>query len=551
MKVPIAIAAAGAAATLALAPTTSQARSLYRQHGASRLLSIASATAVAIQPDGKIVAGGRRSGVGDTGDPAESADFALARYKPNGRLDPSFGAQGRVLTDFGLTYDWLEALVLQPDGKIVAGGSSSPPSQHGDSVFALARYDSRGRLDPSFGRHGKVRVRLGPSQSAAYALALQPDGKVIAAGANYGYDDATLPSWVVARFNANGSLDRSFGNGGEVTTAFGPMSVAGAVTLDPSGKVVVLGSSCYSGDEGACVLAVARYNADGSLDPSFGSGGKVTTQFEGFEVVRGNGVAVQADGKIVAAGTAGSDVSDNYNFVLAGYNADGSLDSGFGTGGTVMTDFEPGNDDESHDFASGLALEPDGAVVVAGTDSNEHFAVALYDAHGSLDPSFGGTGFVQTELTGEDEARAVAIARDGKIVTAGLAGEGRFVLVRYRRDGGLDQEFGKAGSVFTAFGSPVTVVTSFSAADMDRGDLIRWRTAVEVNARGFNVYRDYRGHRVRVNRKLVPSRGGVARGASYSFFDKAAPRHGELRYLLQVVKQDGRRVWYTAAVPER
>src|SRR5439155_471295 len=142
MKVLIAIAAAGAAATLALAPAASQARSLHRQHGASRLLSIASATAVAIQPDGKIVAGGRRGGAGGTGDPAESPDFALARYKPNGRLDPSFGTGGRVVTDFGLSYDWLEALVLQPDGKIVAGGHSSPPSHDSDSGFALARYDA-------------------------------------------------------------------------------------------------------------------------------------------------------------------------------------------------------------------------------------------------------------------------------------------------------------------------------------------------------------------------------------------------------------------------
>ena len=546
MKVLIAIAAAGAAATVALAPTTSQARSLHEQHGASRVLSYASAAAVAIQPDGKIVAGGRRDGAGYTHDPAESSDFALARYKPNGRLDPSFGAGGRVLTDFSLSFDSLEAVVLQPDGKIVAGGYSSRPD--GGSGFALARYESRGRLDPSFGRHGKVRIRFGPSGSAAYALALQPDGKIVAAGTNSG-NEVTPQSWVVARFNPGGSLDRSFGNGGDVTTAFGLMSSAGAVTLEPNGKIVVLGSSCDH-DYAACGLAVARYEADGSLDPGFGSGGKATTHFAGFDDIRGNGVAVQADGKIVAAGTAGNEDSGNYNFIVARYNGDGSLDADFGTGGTVMTDFEPGSD-ESLDFASALALEPDGAVVVAGTDSHEHFAVALYDAHGKLDPSFGGTGFVQTDLSGEDEARAVAIARDGKIVTAGLAHRSRFALVRYGRDGALDQKFGKAGSVFTAFGSPVTVVTSFSAADKDRGDLVQWRTAVEVNARGFNVYRERKGHQVRVNRTLLRSKGSSARGASYSFFDKAAPPHGQLRYWLQVVKQDGRRVWYGAVVPAR
>ena len=546
MKVLIAIAAAGAAATLALAPTTSQARSLHEQHGASRGLSYSSAAAVAIQPDGKIVAGGQRDGLGSTRDPAESSDFALARYKPNGRLDPSFGTGGRVLTDFGLSFDELDALVLQPDGKIVAGGRSSPPNHASGTGFALARYNSRGRLDPSFGRHGRVRIRLGPSGSAANAIALQPDGKIIAAGTNSG-NEVTPQSWVVARFNPDGSLDPSFGNGGDVTTAFGLTSSVGAVTLEPNGKVVVLGSSC--GDRDPCELALARYNADGNLDPSFGSGGRVTTRFTGFYDVFGNGVAVQAEGKIIAAGTAGSS-PDNYNFILARYNADGSLDSGFGTGGTVMTDLEPGSD-ESRDSASGLALEPDGAIIVAGTDSNEDFAVALYDAHGSLDPSFGGTGIVRTDLSsGEAHAWAVAIARDGKIVTAGRSND-RFALVRYRRDGGLDQEFGKAGSVTTAFGSPVTIVASFTAADKDRGDLIQWRTAVEVKARGFNVYRERKGHRVRATSRLVPSRGTSAHGASYSFFDNAGPRHGELRYWLQVVKQDGRRVWYGVVVPKR
>ncbi len=547
MKVPIAIAAAGAAATLALAPTTSQARSLHEQHGASRVLSYATAAAVAIQPDGKIVAGGRRDGVGSTGDPAESPDFALARYKPNGRLDPSFGTGGRVLTDFSLSLDSIEAVVLQPDGKIVAGGGTSVPDQHGDSNFALARYDSRGRLDQSFGRHGKAHVHFAPFSSAARALALQPDGKIVAAG--YGNDDESSRSWLVARFNPDGSLDRSFGNGGDVTTAFDRISSAGAVTLEPNGKIVVLGSSCDD-DYAVCGMAVARYDADGSLDQGFGSGGKVTTKLAGFADVSGKGVAVQADGKIVAAGTAGSEDSGNYNFIVARYKADGSLDSGFGTGGTVMTDLEPGSE-ESLDFASALALEPDGAIVVAGTDSHEHFAVAVYDTHGSLDPSFGGTGFVQTDLPGEGQARAVAIARDGKIVTAGLARGSRFGLVRYGRDGGLDQGFGKGGSVSTAFASPVTMVTSFSAADKDRGDLVQWRTAVEVNARGFNVYRERKGHRVRANRTLLPSRGSSTRGASYSFFDNAAPRHGELRYWLQVVKLDGRRFWYRAAVPER
>jgi uncharacterized delta-60 repeat protein len=547
-----AIAATGVAAMFALAPGTSQAgfAANVRQQGATRLLSVASAKALAVQPDGKIVAGGRRAGLGYTGDPAEAPDFALARYQPNGRLDPSFGKGGRVLTDFGLSSDVLWAIVLQPNGKIVAAGSSTPRTR-GVSAFALARYDSRGRLDPGFGKHGKVRVHFGPSGSGAFALALQPDGKIVAAGANYGNGDSHA-SWVVARFNSDGTLDRSFGDSGAVTTVFGPVTEADAVTLDGNGKIVVLGDSCQTEDPWTgCELALARYEADGSLDPSFGSGGKATTQYSGYDDFVGEGVAVQPDGKIVAAGSAGRIADDNYNFVLARYDADGSLDTEFGTGGTVITDFEPGSDG-SEDYAWSLALGTDGAIAVSGVSAGG-FTVALFEPNGNLDPSFGGTGFVHTDLSGgdDDEARAVAIAADGKIVAAGVAGETRFALVRYSRDGALDAGFGKDGKVFTDFGSPVTILASFSAADTDHGVLVRWRTSVEVNARGFNVYREVKGRRVRANQKLLTSRGSSARGASYSFLDKAAPRHGALLCWLQVVKKDGTRVWYGPVVPQR
>jgi uncharacterized delta-60 repeat protein len=544
-RLALIMAAAGAAATFALAPSASQATRNGSQKAASRLLSVAKANAVAVQPDGKIVAGGTRAGAGSTEDPAESPDFALARYQPNGRLDPSFGKGGRVVTDFGSSSDSLLAIARQPDGKIVAAGASTP--RRGPTSFALARYDSHGRLDPSFGKHGKVRVHFGPHGSVAYALALQPDGKIVAAGLNEGDPHA---SWVVVRFKPDGSLDRSFGDAGAVTTVFGAANEAGAVTLDPNGKILVVGDSCEAEDPWTgCVLALARYEVDGSLDPAFGKGGKATIQFPGFDDVTGEDVELRPDGKIVALATAGSDSTDDFNFALARFNADGSLDSSFGTGGTAVSDFEPGSED-SEDIAWNLDLGPDGAIAVAGY-SPLGFTVALYDPQGNLDPSFGGTGFVQTDLSDEGEARDVAIAGDGKIVAVGVVDESRFVVVRYSRDGSLDPGFGKDGKLFTEFGSPVTVLASFDAADKDQGVLVRWRTIVEVNARGFNVYRDQKGRRVRANGKLLVSKGSSARGASYSFVDKAAPRHGSIMYWLQVVKRNGQRVWYGPVVPQR
>jgi uncharacterized delta-60 repeat protein len=538
------MAAAGAAGTFALVPSASHATRNGQQQGASRILSTASASAVIVQPDGRIVAGGKRAGAGWTSDPAELADFALARYRPDGRLDPSFGKGGRVTTDFGSSSDWLWAIARQPDGKIVAAGGST--SQKDRSSFALARYDSHGRLDASFGKHGKVLVSFGRSGSTAWSIALQPDGKIVAVGSNHGEHE----SWVVARFNANGALDRSFGDGGTVATALESSSEAYAVTIDSNGKIVVLGDSCQTEDPWTgCELALARYDVDGSLDPSFGSGGVAITKFPGFDDLVGTGVKAQPDGKIVALATVGNSSDGNYNFVLARFSAAGSLDPAFGTGGTVMTDFEP-NAEESEDFASNLDLRPDGAIAVAG-DTPGGFTAALYDPQGKLDPSFGGTGFVQTALSDESEARDVAIAPDGKIVAVGVVDEARFVLVRYAVDGAFDSGFGKDGKVFTVFGPPVTVVPTLVAADTDHGVLVRWRTAVEVNARGFNVYRDQKGRRVRANGKLVRSKGSSTRGASYSFLDKAAPRHGAIQYWLQVVKHDGKRVWYGPVVPQR
>jgi uncharacterized delta-60 repeat protein len=544
----ITMAAAGAAAMLALAPATSA----NRNGAPKRALSTASARALAIQPNGKIVAGGQRRGTGYSPDPAESSDFALARYKSNGRLDPSFGVRGRVVTDFGLSYDYLQAVALQPDGKIVAAGATWPRNE-GAPSFALARYDSHGRLDPRFGKHGKVRIRFGHFGSGAYALAVQPDGRIIAAGLNYRSED-TPGSWVVARFNPDGSRDRSFGDGGSVFTPVAPVTYIAGMTVDSNGKIILAGDECANDDPPtACALTLVRLNPDGSPDQSFGSSGKVSTQFPGFDDVGACGVAVQGNGQIVAAGTAGRD-DNNYNFVLARYNADGSLDSGFGEGGTVMTDLEP-EAETSDDYASGLALEPDGAIVVAGVNPTEDFVVAVYDTHGVLDPSFGGTGFVHTDVSSRKHddswARAVAIAPDGRIVTVGENGN-RFALVRYMRDGGLDKAFGKGGTVHTAFGSPATVVVSFAAADKDRGTLIRWGTVVEVEARGFNLYREQHGHhRVRVNSGLMPGRGSDTRGASYSFLDTAAPPHGRLYYSLELVKRDGTRVSYGRVEAER
>ena len=337
---------------------------------------------------------------------------------------------GRVTTDFGGGVDLAYGVALQPDGKIVAAGNTRS-SAIGDFDFALVRYNRDGSLDQSFSGDGRVTTDFGGGVDLAYGVALQPDGKIVAAG-------GSRLEFALVRYHRDGSLDQSFGGDGRVTTDFGDVDEAHGVALQPNGKIVAAGGTSLD-------FALARYNRDGSLDQSFGGDGSVTTDFGdvmgGFD--EAFGVALRPDGRIVAAGRA------SFDFGVARYNPDGSLDQSFGGDGTVTTDFGiPGGD-----VAFGVALQPDGRIIAAG-DSSGDFGVARYNRDGSPDQSFGGDGRVTTGFSGGDWAYAVALQPDGKIVAAGWSttAEVVFALVRYNRDGSLDQSFGDDGRVTTDFG---------------------------------------------------------------------------------------------------
>jgi uncharacterized delta-60 repeat protein len=356
------------------------------------------ASAVAIQSDGRIVAAGSSGG----------GDFALARYNVDGSLDATFGGGGRVTTDFGGS-DAASAVTIQSDGKIVAAGRG------GGGDFALARYNVDGSLDATFGSGGRVTTNFGGFDSAL-GVALQADGKIVAAGGGGSGSDFAL-----ARYNADGSLDVSFGSGGTVTTNVTAFEAATAAAVQSDGKIVTTGSTFSSGFQ---QFALIRYNADGSLDTGFGAGGIITTDF-GLGSGFGGALAVQEDGKIVAAGRAGTD------FLVARYNADGSPDASFGSGGNVTTDFGG----TLFDAAFGVDLQSNGKIVAAGTPfggPSPDFALARYNADGSLDASFGNGGTVTTDFGGFDVAFGVRLQADGKIVAAGQGGPSAdFALARY------------------------------------------------------------------------------------------------------------------------
>jgi uncharacterized delta-60 repeat protein len=342
--------------------------------------------ALAIQQDGKLVAAGE----------------ALVRYHANGSLDTSFGRGGIVTTPGSGP---AAALAIQQDGKLVAAGSS-----------ALVRYNANGTLDRSFGRGGKVTT-------PGTALAIQKDGKLVAAGSSNG-------GFALVRYHANGSLDGSFGRGGKTTPPVA--GVANALAIQKNGELVAAGGSGSDLD-----FALVRYNANGSLDTSFGRGGKVTTPIGGSNGAHASALAIQKDGKLLVAGSGGGG-----GFALARYNANGSLDTSFGRGGIVTT---PGSGP-----AAALAIQKDGKLVAAAS-SNGGFALVRYNANGSLDTSFGSGGKVTTPGAG-GEAIALAIQKDGKLVTAGGGSHGGFALVRYNANGTLDGSFGRVGIVTTPTG---------------------------------------------------------------------------------------------------
>jgi uncharacterized delta-60 repeat protein len=356
-----------------------------------------------------------------------------------GTLDPSFGAGGKVTTAIGPTYDQASALALQPDGKPVAAGISYNGS---DRDFAVVRYNPNGSLDTSFNGTGKVTTAIGPGDDWAEALALQPDGKLVVAGYSWNGSDYDL---ALVRYNPDGSLDTSFNGTGKVTTAIGPASDgADALAVQPDGKLVAAGFSWNGSDWD---FALVRYNPDGSLDTSLNGTGKVTTPI-GFSNDVGDALALQPDGKLVVAGY--SSIGPNV-FSLVRYNPDGSLDTSFNGTGKVMTAI--GGDD---DVANALALQPDGKLVAAGYTKNGSqysFALVRYSPDGSLDTSFNGTGKVTTRIGSSNKAYALALQPDGKLVAAGSDDD--FALARYNPDGSLDRSFNGTGKVTTAIGPSV------------------------------------------------------------------------------------------------
>ena len=380
-----------------------------------------------------------------------------------GGLDPSFGGDGRVTTLFGGSdsISALNAIAVQGDGKVVAGGATSPRSVR-NFRFALARYNVDGTLDDAFGGDGKVTSTFFANESFVNDVAIQDDAKIIAAG--YVVDEVTRsfqPSrFALARYNPDGTLDTTFSGNGQVTTRVAARAKGSAVAIEPDGKIVVAGRAWK---DHRFVFALARYNANGSLDRTFGNEGTLTTSFN-FQM-GDTDLAIQPDGKIVLVGSVEvpDSVFDN-RFVLLRYRTDGTLDPTFNRDGITMTRFNLSG--RTAASADAVALQPDGRIVAAGEFAGENkngdprrgFALARYHSDGSLDGSFGRDGKVRIGVGYSSGASGVAIQPDGDVVAVGTVTDlndplpSRFAATRSEPDGSPDPTFGTNGAVKTRIG---------------------------------------------------------------------------------------------------
>lgn len=384
------------------------------------------AFAVACQSDRKIVVGG----FAET--PGSVWHFALARYNTDGTFDEQFGLHGKVVTSIGV-FDRIYSLAIQPDGKIVAVGAAQVQSSPDKYGFVVVRYDRDGGLDRTFGVGGIVITDFGGLQEAANAIAIQPDGGIVVAGYNARFF-AFERQFAIARYLPDGRLDPEFGIDGKVITAVGdgPSTING-LAIQPNGRIVAVGSAYHIGDD----MALARYKRDGRLDPSFGAGGLIVLDlFKGVD--RANAVVIKGDGRITVGGTTariiggGNSGPVEQGFVVARFNSDGNRDTSFSAGGRVAIFFAHPVD------ATSMMVQSDESIVVAGTMSNStssDFALARFRSDGSLDANFGIAGAVVTDLSGSNDVlTAIAPQADGGIIAVGSTVVNRgtdFVIARY------------------------------------------------------------------------------------------------------------------------
>lgn len=387
-----------------------------------------------------------------------------------GHLDPGFGAAGLFTLQVGIIGAAPNAILQQADGKLVVAGAGNPDGGFDDDLLLL-RLHADGTRDNTFSSDGLASADFGGSEDVAQAVIQQPDGKLVVAGSGRP-GGAQGSNFALARFHVNGTLDATFGNGGVVHLDLGGSEErATGLALQASGQLVITGRGNAGG---SFRTYFARFNADGSLDGTFGTGGFTAVDFGGGSENWPNDLAAQSDGTLVAVGAVSGPDPLRFDMGLVRVTADGLLDDSFDGDGLLVVDVE-GIGDE----ARSVAIQPDGAIVVAGYsvlagDNPANAALIRLDSTGTLDPGFGNGGIVIVDLGNHDLLYAVAVQTDGRIAAAGLrTTQEQFpdaILARFLDTGMLDTSFGDGGVTIADFGDPDLPPWSYATDLLQQAD---------------------------------------------------------------------------------
>ena len=397
--------------------------------------------AAGVQSDGKIVL------AGSVFNPL-TLGWGLARYTPDGILDSGFGNRGTVITTFapaiaGNTYNEATAVAIQGDGRIIVAGHVILSALPNSSYLGLARYNPDGSLDVSFGTAGTVVSSI---HALIPDMALQPDGRIVVS-----FLATALNQDQLVRFNSDGSLDSTFGAGGVVTLPFSA-GRSPRLSIQPDGRIIAVG---WVGTQNSASFAVARYDTNGNLDASFGTGGVVTTKFATDSFDAASAIVIQPDLKIVVGGSS-SPPAGTTSFALARYNSDGSLDTSFGSGGKLLTSgFALSIPSHLALQSDGAIVAAGGSISVSPPDTFFlFFNVARFSPSGMLDTSFGTQGKVTGSSFEPGDGASVVLVDGSRIVLAGQTGDSltdsRFALLGFTPTGIPDVTFGTGGQVATA-----------------------------------------------------------------------------------------------------
>ena len=362
--------------------------------------------ALGLQSNGRIIAGGAL--IKDVNNSIYGS--VLVGYLPSGQLDNSFGDEG---ISFVNDQKDVASVAITAYNKIITINSNDD--------ITITQYSPDGKPDSAFGENGRVHhLYSGIDAISPKAIKIQEDGKIVITGAAYFLDEdqAYEPKIITARFNADGSIDESFAGVGYALLDY---KIANALVVLPDGKIIIGGNT---GLEEKFIIAC--YLPDGNLDEAFGDKGINIVNFNNQRDYI-NALDVQPDGKIVAAGV------ENYlfgNMIAARFLSNGTLDESFGNGGFTLIKFQNGSQ------ARTMALQNDGRIILGGYSNPSvgifYFALAALDKNGMIDSSFGASGLVETNIEGKEYGRASVLQPDGKIVLAGMNTTAtNFVLARY------------------------------------------------------------------------------------------------------------------------